>query len=35
MPGNLKIAKLVCGAGHTLILTLNHEIFSWGCNLLG
>ncbi|CDW80694.1 hect e3 ubiquitin ligase [Stylonychia lemnae] len=33
--GSLKIAKLVCGAGHTLILTINHQIFSWGCNLLG
>lgn len=27
--------KLVCGAGHSLILTHMNQMFSWGCNLLG
>ena len=32
---SLKVVKLECGAGHTLILTQFNQMFSWGCNLLG
>ena len=32
---NTKIIKLVCGAGHSLVLTQAHKLFSWGCNVLG
>jgi alpha-tubulin suppressor-like RCC1 family protein len=32
---SLKVIKLVCGAGHSLILTHTNQLFSWGCNLLG
>ncbi len=29
------VVKIVCGAGHSLILTSNNQLFSWGGNLLG
>ena len=31
----LKVVQLVCGAGHSLILTQTNQMYSWGCNLLG
>lgn len=30
-----KISKIVCGAGHTVVLTSTGKLFSWGCNVLG
>jgi alpha-tubulin suppressor-like RCC1 family protein len=33
--GSIKVTKLVCGAGHTLVMTANKQLFTWGCNLLG
>ena len=30
-----KVIKIACGAGHSLILTDDRKVFSWGCNLLG
>jgi alpha-tubulin suppressor-like RCC1 family protein len=32
---SLKVIKIVCGAGHSLILTHMNQLFSWGGNLLG
>lgn len=32
---NISILSVVCGEGHTLALTRNNELFSWGLNQSG
>ncbi len=29
---NIKLVRVICGSLHTLALTTNGEVYSWGCN---
>jgi regulator of chromosome condensation len=29
---NIKISKVICGSLHTLALTTDGKVYSWGCN---
>ena len=32
---NLKVVQIACGNSHTLALTEDHQVFSWGNNMAG